>query len=123
MPMTAQALVVSLVVLGGAGAAVAQTRVCIPGAQVECPCAGGTRSVQVCAPDGASLLPCHCAASPATPPSVGPPSPAGEPTPGFTLAPGLPPGAPGSIDVSAPTPATIIVDGGEVGRAPVRVGD
>jgi hypothetical protein len=100
----ASAAVASLVVLAGARPAAAEPRGCVPGAQVECGCVGGAKSVQVCAPDGASFLPCQCAAAPAPAPA---PAAAG--------------GA--GIDVSASSPAAISVDGADVGRAPVHVAD
>jgi hypothetical protein len=114
-------VVASLLALAGPRAAAAQPGACVPGAQVECACVGGVKSVQVCAPDGASFLPCQCAG-----PAAGPPSPAGPPPgagPTVAPTPAPAPGATGSIDVSADAPAVISVDGGEVGRAPVHVGD
>jgi hypothetical protein len=96
---------------GGARVALAAAPGCVPGAQIECSCVGGTKSVQVCAPDGASFLPCQCAAVPATP--------APAPAAGFAPA----PAALGVLDVSSSAPAIISVDGAEVGRAPVHVAD
>src|SRR5687767_8684156 len=112
--MKVRALVVSLLVAAGARAAAAQPRACVPGAQVECSCMGGVKSVQVCAGDGASFLPCQCAAAPAaSPPPVGAPPPAGPgPLPAPPAAP--PPAGAGSLEVSTDAPATISVDGGEV---------
>lgn len=34
---------------------------CVPGVQVECPCLGGAKGVQVCAEDGRRYAPCQCA--------------------------------------------------------------
>jgi len=123
MKATVAAVLSSLLVLAGAGRAAAQVRLCIPGAQIECPCLGGSKAVQVCAPDGMSLLPCQCAAQP--PPSASAAAPRSMTPAGFTIAPAASaaPGLLGSINVSAPTPAAISVDGGEVGRAPVHVRD
>ena len=42
---------------GGAGGTVA----CIPGAQVICGCADGSKAVQICKPDGTGLGECACA--------------------------------------------------------------
>jgi hypothetical protein len=53
---------------------------CVPGAQVECACVGGLKSVQQCAPDGRRYLACECptggampAPVPVTAPATAPP--------------------------------------------------
>jgi hypothetical protein len=110
-----------------AGPALAAERACIPGVQVECSCLGGSKAVQVCAPDGASFLPCQCATSgpPPVAPAYGappygaaPPQAYGAPPPGAAPAPIA---GDAALDVTAAAPATIILDGGEVGRAPMRL--
>jgi hypothetical protein len=112
----------------GASPAEAAERACIPGVQVECSCLGGSKAVQVCAPDGASFLPCQCAAAAGPPPAYGPaPYGAAPPPPPAYGAPG--PGAPppppvsgdAALDVTSAAPGTIVLDGGEVGRAPMRL--
>lgn len=69
---------------------------CVPGAQTECACADGKRSVQVCAATGDRLEPCQCGQTP--PPPVAPapanqdgvlpePEPVAQPEPAVEPAP------------------------------------
>lgn len=101
----------------GARPARADGRACVPGVQIECSCLGQTKAVQVCAPDGASFLPCQCASATPAPPAAPAPVPFGAMSaPASTLAPGD-----AVLDISAALPATITLDDAEVGRTPVHI--
>lgn len=121
--LLAATVAAALLALGTSPAEAAE-RACVPGVQVECSCLGGSKAVQVCAPDGASFLPCQCAVA-APPPAYGPTPYGAAPPPVQTYgasAPGAPPPAGSSaLDVTSEVPGTIILDGGEVGRTPMRL--
>jgi hypothetical protein len=113
------------------GVARAQASRCVPGTQIECSCMGGRKSVQVCAPDGASFQPCQCQGYAAPPANAGasgppwpPPPPAGAPPPGPGW--GAPPSAFASsgatgLTITTPGPASVELDGADVGRAPLEL--
>jgi hypothetical protein len=90
---------------------------CVPGAQVECACAGGAKGVQLCADDGKKFEKCRCEEAPKVKPEqVETPAPkAKEEQPAAART--------GGIHVGAGKPGKVVVDGEDKGATPLELKD